>query len=161
MATASSGSCIVDAYIQVSYDSLSGSPTTWVTLPAMQKVTKTYKDTQANQTRHSASGTKFVQPCGTNTRTESYSVQMLFCNDDPITWYLRDGDEFWFRILKGTSSPASAFLEQLKAKVVDGGWTWDNTTEDGEEITFSLEATGTVTHGQPAGTSKHYNDTTW
>lgn len=161
MATASSGSCIVDAKIEVSYDSLSGSATAWVVLPAMQKVTKTYSETQANKTRHSASGTKFVTPCGTSTRTESYSVQMLFANDDPITWYLRDGDERWFRITKGTTSPASSFTETFKGKYVDGGFTWDNTTEDGEEITFTIEATGVVTHGQPAGTGKQYNATSW
>lgn len=161
MATASSSSCIIDAKIEVSYDSLSGSPTTWVVLPTMQKVTKSYNETQAGKTRHSASGGKFVTPCGASTRSEVYTVQMLFANDDPITWYLRDGDERWFRVTKGTTSPLSSFTEQFKGKYIDGGFTWDNTVEDGEEITFTIEATSTVTHGQPAGTGKQYNATSW
>lgn len=158
MANASSGSCITDAKIQVSYDSLSGSATTWVDLPAMQKVTKSYSETQANKTRHSASGTKFVTPCGTSTRTEQYSVQMLFCNDDPLSWYLKDGDERWFKIIKGSAGDAALYTEIFKAKYVDGGYTWDNTTEDGEEVTFTLEATGTVarTHKAASPTESKY-----
>lgn len=144
MATASSSSCIIDAKIEVSYDSLSGSPTTWVVLPSMQKVTKSYNETQAGKTRHSASGGKFVTPCGSNTRSEVYTVQMLFANDDPLSWYIKDGEEVWWRITKGTSGDAALYTQKFKGKFIDGGFTWDNTVEDGEEITFTIEATGTV-----------------
>lgn len=147
MADAGCSSCLKDAYIEISRDA-------WVTsheLPAIQRITKTYQDTQANRTRHSHSGGQFVSPCGSDSRTPTYQVQALFCSDDPIWWYLRDGDILEVKFWKGRAAPDDDFAEALEVKYVDGGWDWDNTTEDGEQITFTLEATSAVTRLIPNG----------
>lgn len=139
MADAGCSSCIVDAKVEISHDD----GVTYFEVPAVQRVTKTFRETTANETRHSHSGGVFVKPCGSDSRTPIYSVQVLFCNDDPLHWYLKDGDIVKVRITKGGTSPHSLFAEVLDAKYVDGGFDWDNTTEDGEEQTFTLESTST------------------
>lgn len=152
MAGAGCSSCIKDAYIQISRDNFA----TAHELPAVQRVTKSYQDNQANRTRHSHSGGQFVSPCGTSSRTAVYQVQALFCSDDPINWYLRDGDIVKVKIWRGRSAPLVGFNESLEVKYVDGGWDWDNTTEDGEQYTFTLEATSAVTKLIPTGSSVPY-----
>jgi hypothetical protein len=124
-------------------------------------VTKAFQDTQANRTRHSHSGGQFVTPCGTDSRTPVYTVQCLVCNDDPLHWYFRDGDIVKVRLTKGTLSPFTSFTEVFDAKYVDGGFDWDNTTEDGEEVTFTLEATSTVDSTGITGSSVPYTSNSW
>lgn len=157
MADAGCKSCIVDAQVEISHNNVD-----WYDVPAVQRITKAYQDSQANRTRHSHSGGQFVTPCGTDSRTPVYTVQCLVCNDDPLHWYLRDGDIVHVRITKGQSSPFTSFSETLEAKYVDGGFDWDNTSEDGEEITFTLEATSAVAYTGIAGpVSAPYDEATW
>lgn len=152
MADAACSACIVDAYIEISRDDF----VTTFELPAIVRITKTYQEQQANRRRHSHSGGQFVSPCGSDSRTPTYAVTALFCADDPLYWYVRDGDLFKVRMYKGRSAPLDDYIEELEVKYVDDGWDWDNENEDGEEITFTLEATSAVTRTIPTGTSVPY-----
>lgn len=156
MATATSGSCVTGAKIEITTLPVGGSPT-WHRLPCVQKITKTYTDTEATKVRHSDSGDQFVTICGSSTRTPKFEVTAFYANDDPIEWYLHDGDLVRVKITKGGASPYSSFTETFDAKYVDGGRTWDNSSTDGEQYTYTFEATSTVTKAGPTGTSKIYN----
>jgi hypothetical protein len=157
MADASCSSCVRSAWAEVSHNA----GVDWDELPAVQKITKTYEEETANQTRHSNSGEQFVTPCGASSRTPVYEIQFLFCKDDPLYWYIRDNDNVRLRMKKGqlvadggSDDDMADFSETVDVKVVDQGFTWDNTVADGEEITFRFEATGNATrtvHGTGTG----------
>lgn len=151
-------SCVDDAYIHISYDD----GVTWLELPAIQKITKSFNEETANETRHSGSGGAFVKPCGADSRTDVYTVQHLVCDSDPIEWYLQDGDPvpgaeppgsrpetLKFRIVKGHDATHVQFADEFDGKYIEGGFNWDNTSKDGEERTFTIERTGTLTRYYP------------
>jgi len=145
LADGSCKSCVKSATVRISYDE----GATWLELPAIQKITKSFNEETANETRHSNSGGAFVKPCGADSRTDVYTVQHLVCDSDPLEWYLRDGDPvspdiLWFQMVKGKEDTHDEFAEQFAGKYISGGYTWDNTSKDGEERTFTVERTGSL-----------------
>lgn len=156
MATASSGSCVTGAFIEITTLPVGGSPT-WYRLPMVKKVEKSFTETTANKQRHSDSGDQEVTICGASTRTAVYNVTAFYANDDPIEWYLHDNDTVRVRITKGAASPFSTFTETFDGKFIDNGRTWDNNNNDGEEYTYRFEPSSSITKAGPTGTGKRYN----
>lgn len=134
------GSCIDSLFVEISHDSGAN----WEELPAIKRVNKTFQDNQAQTIRHSNTGKKFVSQCGgADSRTEQYSVDHYPCDENPIEWYLRGGDEVWWRVHKERAAGTNK-MEVFRGKYIDGGYDWDNGTEDQEVRTFTIELTSSV-----------------
>lgn len=146
-------SCIKSHWLEVSHDDGSN----WFEIPSVLRTQKGYEDQDATKKRHSQSGSKKVDVCGSDSRTENITVDVLFCDDDPLDWYIRDGDIAWFRRYKSKGTTES--FETFKAKVVFQGDDWDNDSEDGEERQFILETTVPISLPQyTGGTTQPYRD---
>lgn len=153
MADATCKSCIDDHWVEISHDNGAN----WHEVPAVIKSAKTFQDQTANTIRHSNSGKKKVSPCGSDSRTEVVTVDILFCDDDPVTWYLDDGDLVWVKRHKTRGNALST--EEFQGKVVLQGDDWDNDTEDGEQRQFIFEAASPFAREvYSGGTGKPHRD---
>lgn len=135
MAGPSSASCITGMWVEISHNA----GTNYFEVPGIKSIQQAYANRNAGSIRHSNSSDVFVTPCGEQARTLTYNGTIYFFDDDPIDWYLQSGDTVRWRVHKGRDAVKTLIIQEFDGKYVVGPKDWDNSTDDNEEFTFTIE----------------------
>ena len=159
------GFCIKDAYVEVSHDH-DGTPgnvaaANWFEVPVTLSISLAFEDSNESEVRSSGDGGNFVSPCGTSSKTRTYTVNYLPLRNAPVEWFCADGATYWFRIVFGKTDAAATddgkFHHRFQAKFEKQGLNLDNNSRDVRQETYTLSPLSVVTETVPtqteAGTS--------
>ena len=149
--TANNGFCIKQAYVEITHDtpsSASDDTVDWFEVPLTKSVTLAFEDSNESEIRTSGDGGQFLTPCGTSSRTRTYTVTYVPVRDEPVEWFFDDGSTYWFRVYFGKTDAAAGddqkWYHYFQAKIEKTSFNLDNSSRDVREETYTLSPSSTV-----------------